>query len=184
MIKLQVELQDWHGNCEDKIITIPSNIRSELDAQSDYVIVDSSPFISEIQMMDIWKLNDILEEINSENPGMTAEFLKMILEAVDGDLEDREFVRRIKEGDFLFKDLSDITWRMGNEEVAACYIATELGVPFDNGITKEMIELITKDEIVDYINWSEIWSQYEAIGFKLAEDIDSEEYSLYLIHWR
>lgn len=184
MIKLKLELQDWDDSCADKIVTIPSNIRSELNRQSEYVIIDSTPSIPGVQTMDVWELNEVIDDINSENPGMTAQLLTLIMEAVDGDLEDQEFVRRIKENDFMFEDLSDITWKMGNEEIAACYIATELGVPFDTGITKEILEFISKDEITDYIDWSAIWAQYEAIGFRLAEDLESEEYSLYLIHWR
>ena len=184
MIKLKLELQDWDDSCADKIVTIPSNIRSELNRQSEYVIIDSTPSIPGVQTMDVWELNEVIDDINSENPGMTAQLLALIMEAVDGDLEDQEFVRRIKENDFMFEDLSDITWKMGNEEIAACYIATGLGVPFDTGITKEILEFISKDEITDYIDWSAIWAQYEAIGFRLAEDLESEEYSLYLIHWR
>lgn len=184
MIKLKLELQGWDDSCADKVVTIPSNIRSELNRQSEYVIIDSTPPIPGVQTMDVWELNEVIDDINSENPSMTAELLALIMDAVDGDLENEEFVRRIKENDFIFEDLSDITWKMGSEDLAACYIATELGVPFDTGITKEILEFISKDEITDYIDWSAIWAQYEAIGFRLAEDLESEEYSLYLIHWR
>ena len=184
MIKLKLELQDWDGCGEDKVVTIPSNIRSELNSQSEYVIIDCVPSVPDIQAMDIWKLNSVIDEINSENPSMTAEFLALIMEAVDGDLGDDEFVRRIKENDFMFEDLSDITWKMGNEDVAACYIATELKVPFDTGITREILDFLSKDEITDYIDWSTVWEQYEAMGFRIVEDLESEEYSLYLIHWR
>ena len=184
MIKLELELQDWDDGCADKTVMIPSNIRSELNRQNEYVIIDSTPFIPGIQTMDVWELNEVIDDINSENPGMTAELLALIMDAVDGELEDEEFVRRIKENDFMFEDLSEVTWKMSNEELAACYIATELGVPFDTGITKEILDFISKDEITDYIDWSAIWAQYEAIGFRLAEDLESEEYSLYLIHWR
>ena len=184
MIKLKLELQDWDGCGEDKVVTIPSNIRSELNSQSEYVIIDCVPSVPDIQAMDIWELNSVIDEINSENPSMTAEFLALIMEAVDGDLGDDEFVRRIKENDFMFEDLSDITWKMGNEDVAACYIATELKVPFDTGITREILDFLSKDEITDYIDWSTVWEQYEAMGFRIVEDLESEECSLYLIHWR
>lgn len=185
MIKLKIELQDWDECCAEKVITVPStSLHSELNRQNEYVIIDSTPSIPGVHSMDIWELNKVLDDINSENPGMTAELLSLIMDAVDGDLDDEEFVRRIKENDFMFEDLSDLKWRMGNEEIAACYIATELEVPFDDGITKEILAFLKKDEITDYIDWSAIWSQYEAIGFRLAEDIESEEYSLYLIHWR
>lgn len=184
MIELKLELQDWDNDCASKTVTIPSDIRSELNRQNEYVIIDSTPSIPGIQIMDVWELNEVVDDINSENPGMTAGLLALIMEAVGGELENEEFVRRIKENDFMFEDLSEITWKMDNEELAACHIATELGVPFDTGITKEILDFIGKDEIVDYIDWSAIWAQYEAIGFRLAEDLESEEYGLYLIHWR
>lgn len=184
MIKLEIELQDWDDGCENKVVTIPSNIRSELNRQNEYVIIDSTPSIPGIQTMDIWELNEVIDDINSENPGMTAGLLALIMDAVDGELEDEEFVRRIKENDFMFKDLSEITWMMSNEELAACYITTELRVPFDTGITKEILEFIGKDELTDYIDWLAIWSQYETIGFRIIEDTESEEYGLYLVHWR
>lgn len=181
MIKLQIEVQDWDNGGIEKVISIPSDIKSELNRQNDYVIVDSTPDIPGISVMDIWELNEIIDGINSENPAMTTEFFALIMDAVDGNLEDDEFIRRIKENDFVFEDLSDITWKMSSEEIAACYIATELKVPFDTGITKEILEFIGKDEITDYIDWFAIWSQYELIGFKIAEDDDG---NIYLIHWR
>ena len=45
MIKLELELQDWDDDCADKTVTIPSNIRSELNRQNEYVIIDSTPSI-------------------------------------------------------------------------------------------------------------------------------------------
>ena len=184
MIRIEVELQDWDSGCVEKTVMIPSNIRMELNSQSEYVIVDSTPFIPDIQTMDIWELNSIIEDINSENPEITAELLALIMDTVNGELSDDEFVRRIKENDFMFEDLSDINWKMQEEEIAACYIATVLGVPFDIGITNEILEFIGREEIVDYIDWKSIWAQYEISGFKLIEDIESEECGLYLIHWR
>ena len=184
MIELELELQDWDGCGEDRVVAIPSNIRSELDRQNEYIIISSTPDIPNIQTMDIWELNRIVDDINSENPGMTAELLSLIMNTVDRNLNDEEFVRRIKENDFMFEDLSEVAWGMCNDELAARYIATKLGVPFDTGITKDILEFIKRDEISDYIDWPAIWSQYEAIGFKIIENTEPEECSLYLIHWR
>lgn len=184
MIKLKLELQDWDNDCAGKTVTIPSDIRSELNRQNEYVIIDSTPSIPGIQTMDVWRLNEVIDDINSENPCMTAKLLTLIMKAVGGGLADEEFVRRIKENDFMFEDLSEIPWNMSNEELAAYYIATELGVPFDAGITREILDFIGEDEIIDYIDWSAIWMQYEVIGFRLVEDFKPKEYNLYLIHWK
>jgi len=182
MIEISIELQDWNGDYSESAISIPSDIRTVLDRQNEYVIVDSMPSIPGIQTMDVWKLNEVIDDINSENPDMTAELLVLLMETVDGSLHDDEFIRRIKDKDFMFEDISNIT--MGDEEVAARYIVEELGVPFDSKINKETLAFITRDEVSEYIKWDEIWWQYEAMGFKLAEDVYSDDPGVYLVHWR
>lgn len=180
MVKFNVEVQDWDDCYIEKSATIPCDMCCGLSKSGEYVIIDSEPSIPGINMMDFWKLNDIISDINNENPSMTVEYLVMVMEAVNGSLEDEDFVHRIKNNDFMFEDLSNINWKMDNEEIAACYIATKLNIPFDFGITKEILEFINRDEISDYIDWFAIWKQYELIGFKIIE----LEKKLYLIHWK
>ena len=184
MIEFEVELQDLDNGSSEKTIKIPLNNGCGLSHQSEYVIVGSTPRIPGIQSMDIWELNDIVEEINCENPCMTADLLVVMMTAVDGELWDKEFVRRIKESDFIFEDLTDITWKMNKKELAACYIASEFKVPFEEGVTKKALEIITDDSILDYIDWELIWNQYAMNGFRLADGVGNNDQSLYLIHWR
>lgn len=168
MIHLTVEVCDL--DCEkSKVITLPCNLRAELADHSDYIIESTWPEISISRNDCIGELNDILDEINSENPGMTAEYLKVLIDASSsGDLFDKEFARKIRENDFMFCDISDIRMPMDAEEIAAYCLATEHKVPFDHGITQDVLEAIGNEALVDYINWEQIWEQYESIGFQLV----------------
>lgn len=66
---------------------------------------------------------------------------------------------------------------MGDEEKAACYLATELGIPFAPHITAETLATI-KEDLIDYIDWDNIWyGSYEFMGFYL---IHSEDF-LYIV---
>lgn len=169
MIRLSVEVSDL--DCEEsKILTMPCNLRAELKNHYDYIILSTTPDISISRNDNIKELNDILDEINSENPGMTEDYLGILLEAApSGDLFDEEFVRKIKENEFMFVDISDVRLAMSAEETAAYYLATEIGVPFDHGITSEMLDIIGDDVLMDYINWEQVWEQYKSVGFTLVE---------------
>lgn len=184
MVKIRLELEELE-NSKTIYVTLPCNLRAELDLQCDYIIMDSEPSMPSVYNMDLRKLNDVLDEINCENPGMTAEYLNLLLDASGArDITDEEFLRRIKENDFMFEDLSEIRWKMSGEEIAARYVATVLKVPFKKGINAELLCAMSSDIISEYIKWEDIWSQYETLGFRVEEDSTSEEYGLYLIHWR
>lgn len=181
MIKLTIGLEDWDGG-GDKVVIVPCDLSTELDRQREYAIIDSMPHIPGVEAFDIWELNTILDEINAENPDMTGDLLSQIMEAIGvDDLDDKEFIRRIKENDFLFEDIGDLGWCMESEEIAARYIATILEVPFDPEVTDDMLEVLGEDVLNDYIDWGSIWGLYECMGFGLIECDDD---ALYLIHWR
>lgn len=183
-IKLQVELEDSFDDIQYKKITLPCNLRTELDERHDYIIVSCEPDISIPQNDDIKRLNDVLDEINSENPEMTAYHLKLLLKASGMELFDDEFVRKVEENDFLFINLSDIHWRMTNKEIAACYLVQELGIPFDRDMGKEAFTHMQDEQLTDYINWVSVWDLFEANGFTLVEDDAAAENELYLIYWK
>lgn len=168
-IRLIVEVSDLDGG-ESKILTLPCNLRSELEDYYNYIILSTTPDIPISRNDNIQELNDILDEINSENPGMTEEYLGVLFEASpSGDLFDENFVRKLKENEFMFEDISGVRWAMSAEETAGRYMATELQIPFDHGITKDMLEIVSDDVLVDYINWEQVWEQYASLGFKLIE---------------
>lgn len=183
MIKLEVELQDLNGDGPDKTITLPCNLKSELNEQSEYVIVSCDPDIPLSKCDDVCLLNDILEEINSVNPDMTAEYLGVLLVASGLDISDEIFVRRASSNSFIFKDLSAIQWEMTAEEIAARYLVTELKVPFD-GVDGETISALGDEKVAEYINWGGIWSVYTIMGFSLVEDSGFGYGTLYLVYWK
>lgn len=184
MIQLVVEVSDL--DCEDsKVLTLPCNLKAELDNHYDYIILSTSPDIHISRNDCIGELNDILDEINSENPGMTAEYLKILLESSpSGDLFNEEFVRKLRENEFMFCDISGLNLVMDAKETAGYYLATEHRVPFDYGITDEAFDVISNEIMVDYINWRQIWEQYECVGFRLIErtgTIDGKK-QRYIVH--
>lgn len=184
MIKLQVEVQDWPLEMGSQTVTIPSNLHATLNPDVEYIIVDTLPRIPDVASIDIWELNDLISSINQSSPGMTADLLAMLMDATGGELSDEEFVRRIKENDFLFEDITDLTKKYDSEESAAKFVAFTLHVPFDADITKEVLSFFEREEVEYYIDWYAIWEQYETMGFKIIDDYLDEGYKTYLIHWR
>lgn len=184
MIKLKVYLEDISDGISEKIIDLPCNLNAELERDHEYVITCCDPDLALWQYDDVYKLNNVLDEINSENPDMTAEFLAVLLEASESlDIFDEKFIRKVEDNDFLFDDISHITWAMCPNEIAACYLATERHVPFDKEMSREVFECLSNEELVDYINWEDIWRQYEFQGFKLVETGDRDNEKAYLVHW-
>lgn len=163
-------------------------MKSELDAQFEYIIVSCCPEIHLAQCDDVEKLNEVLDEINSENPDMTAEYLGMLLTASGLDIFDSAFIHKASANDFAFEDLSDFdcgttaeAGKASKFECAARYLVSELGVPFD-GISREALRVFGSSSVADYINWDEVWNQYAAMGFTIAADSDG--CGVYLIYWR
>lgn len=184
MIQLMVEVSDLDSG-DSKILTLPCNLRAELENPYNYVIVSTTPDIFISRNDGIKELNDILDEINSENPGMTEEYLEILLEAApSGDLFDRELVRKLKENEFMFSDISDVRMAMSTEEIAGYYLATELRVPFEQGITSTVLDAIGEEALADYINWDQIWGQYEFLGFRLVERLRlmDKKIEKYIVH--
>lgn len=183
MIKLKVGLEDM-DTFETIDVILPCNIRAELHTGHEYVITDCED-MPLICGMDIYELNSIVDDINSENPGMTVEYLRILADAAGViDITDKEFLRKVRENEFLFEDLSDVSLSMSAEELGARHIVTKMNLPFDSGITKEMLSVLSDDKLRDYINWEAIWYQYERKGFRVEEDTESEDFGLYLIHWK
>ena len=80
MIQLSVEVSNLDGD-DSMVITLPCNLRSELPEHYNYIILACYPDIPLRRNDDIQRLNDVLEDINSENPGMTEEYLDVLTEA-------------------------------------------------------------------------------------------------------
>ena len=184
MVSLNLEVENLTTDYSISKLTIPCNLHSKLDRDCEYVIVSCEPAIPMGGCDDIEKLNEILDTINNESPGMTNTLLRIMLEAADTDIFDEKFLERIVENNFMFEDLSAVQWKMDPEEIAACYLMTVLKIPFSQEITPDMIEVLSNDAVVDYISWSDMWDDYHTLGFRIVEDLESETYGLYLIHWK
>lgn len=181
MIQLTVEVSDLDGT-DSKFLTLPCDLHTQLENYYDYIILSIDHGIQVNRNDNIKELNDILDEINSENPGMTEDYLEVLLEAsLSGDLFDPEFIRKLSENDFMFEDISYIHSSMDAQETAAYYLATVLKVPFESGITSEMLDVLSSDIIKEYIDWEKIWDQYSSVGFRLIER-DVPEKKRYIVH--
>lgn len=184
LVTLKIEIENLTTDYSTKEIIIPCDLRAELEPNCDYVVVSCEPYIPMGYNDDIKGLNEIIETINSESPGMTNDLLRVLLEASGENIFDDTFLRKIVTNDFMFEDISGIQWKMGDEEIAACYLMTVLRIPFDPATKPETIDALCDDSISDYISWEGIWNEYETLGFRVIVDLDGENYGRYLIHWK
>lgn len=188
MVKLKVEVENLTNDYEHKVLELPCDLKTELMDGCEYVIVSQEEFENgEIRCCgnDIVRFNQALLDINDQNPEMTTELLAMILGATGEDLSDDETVRRICENDFGFEDLSSIDWRMSDEEICACYLATILGVKFDKDMADSVFASLCDDSAVDYIVWSDVWRQYTFLGYEMISATNENGESVrYLIYWK
>ena len=69
MIQLNVEVSNLDTG-DTKNVTFPCNLRTELPDFFDCIILSVSPDIQISRNDEIERLNDVLDEINSENPSM------------------------------------------------------------------------------------------------------------------
>lgn len=180
MVELKVEVDDWDTG-ETVPLTLPCDLRGKIDTSHELQIIDWDGFISIGYYNDIKKLNEVLEEINTECPALTLELLDKILDASGAyGLDDEDFVKKLCGNDFMFEEIVGTdNWLIStDEEKCACYLATEMYIPFAKNITEEHLDEI-KDDLVDVIQWDTVWRYYEHMGFKII-DIDNR---LYILHW-
>lgn len=183
MIRLKVELQDLNGDWPDKEVTLPCDLRSELSDQAEYVIVSCDPSIPLSKCDDIVLLNNILSDINNVNPGMTEEYLDVLLIASGFDIYDESFVTRVLSNKFMLKDLSDmVRFCTCPQEAAVQYLAEVLGI-MPCGMDAESFRMMCDAE-EESAGWMEVWFLYTAMGFSLVERPDFCDGLLYLVYWK
>lgn len=179
MLKLLVWVDDLSSG-EDLEFTLPCDL-SMLDSLHEYEVVDMSYGLVRGGNVSLLTLNQALRRIEDCQPEATVEWVSALLEASDClSVTDEEFLTRIENEDYFIADLSECDgWVMRDEGKAACYLATELGIPFAPHITAEILDTI-KEDLIDYIDWENIWyGSYEFMGFYL---IHSEDF-LYIVQW-
>lgn len=185
MIEILVELEDLSTGEAGLLVTLPCDLKAVLEKDHEYVIYDVEQDIDFNSFTDVFKLNAILEEIENSNPDLTTEHLEALLMVSKMRLTDAEFIRRIADNEFMLEVLEcPEDSGMDIEEYAACYLATELCIQFDKDVDQNMMRLIGCDEVSQYVSWSTIWRQYEAMGFRIVDDYNDEELMSYLIYWK
>ena len=179
MVKLKIEVDDWDTG-ETTELMLPCEVKHQVDASHDLQIVDWEADFS-IGFDDVVKLNQTIEDINSENPSMTLKLLTIILKASDsGSFSDKRFIEKVCNNDFMLEKLTNIKKlpTSSDEERCACYLATEMFIPFAKNITTDILEQISKKSIKD-VDWKVIWNYYYQMGFKVVNDGNS----IYAFHW-
>lgn len=170
LIKVEIEVEDWDTG-ETIAITLPCDLRGKIDLTHDLQIVDWEGNFSIDHFDNIRKLNDIIEDINAENPDVTLELLSAIYDACDtGGFGDDKFIQKICSNDFMLEEIiSGDGWLMNrDEEICACYLATELLIPFARNITQGRLQEI-KNGLISMIDWGIVWKYYTHMGFKLIK---------------
>ena len=185
MVNVLAEIQDLTTG-EEMSIILPCDIDTKLEQGHEYEILYCVPEIplGRTACFDVCGINQIFNDINEENPILTEEHLSMFLTSAGTDISDEGMVEKLKNNDFFFADISDIKLDLSGEEIAARYLATEIGIPFSREISMDMMNVLTDDTVIDYLNWENIWRQYELMGFKLIENFDSHDYQAYIISWK
>lgn len=179
MIKLKVEVDDWDIG-ETTQLTLPCEVKNSVDVSHELQIIDWDGNFC-IGFDDVVELNEAIEDINSENPCMTLELLEVILEASNSSsLNDKRFLEKICNSDFMLEELVGTEkWLMSSEEEkCACYLATEMLIPFAKNITTDYLESISEN-LVDVIDWNTVWRYYFQMGFKVISLGDT----IYAFHW-
>lgn len=180
MIKLLTYVYDLSSD-EDLEFLLPCDLSPRLDPLHEYEVVDMSYGLAHGNAVSLTQLNRALQRIEDSHPEATVEWIAALLDVSDFlSVTDEGFLERIENEDYFIADLSECDgWVMSDVEKAACYLATELGIPFAPHITKETLQMI-KEELIDYIDWENIWyGCYEFMGFYLV----SSDEELYIVQW-
>lgn len=182
MIKVKLEIFDMdEGKMYD--INLPLDSRNIIPRDHEYYIISSSPCIDDWNLDDIWKLNEFVEEVNSENAEMTAEFVSVLMEASSAlDVSDVDFIEKLKNNDFMFESITD--YDLGLFGNAAKHLAKDAGVPFDEEIPKYVVNAMMNETVENYIDWSSIWSKYSDMGFQIIEVEEGAAEGEYVVLWR
>lgn len=176
MVKIKVEIDDWDTGLSTEL-TLPCDVKKFVDTTHELQIVDWEGDFFIGQFDDVLKFNNFLDDLNSECPNMSLELLSIILASSScATLSDTEFVRKVHTSDFMFEEVSGVTGS-NNEEKCACYLATEMMIPFAKNITG--IHLEKMSEMKNKVLWNRVWDYYNTMGFKIIAALGK----LYVFHW-
>lgn len=178
MIKFELMVCDEDSG-ELVVLDMPCNIKEWVDPGHSLSFIDWDCDLPIALCDDICKLNDIIEDINAENPAMTTKLLSMVFDASGScSIEDEEFLRKINTNDFMLEKVDTKNSVLTPEEVSAKFLVQQCEIPFAKNITNKCIAEINSNTKI--VNWEAIWKYYKKMGFKI---IKSEDETLYVFHW-
>ena len=188
MIQLLLDLDDLTDGSQRSVM-LPCNLKSQIPTDHDYAIISTFPELGIWLQDDVWKLNATLDEINCENPEMTADYLGALIDASGViSLYNEEFLQRVKENDFVFADITNADYDLGLYGNAACYLLSEHGIPFFG--TRNVIQChalimaaFKSEEARKFVDWSTIWDTYSDMGFKIVDWETDLTSKIFLINW-
>ena len=163
MVKLFVSLFDYDDEQRYEFY-LPTDL--QLDKTHEYLIEYHDGLFTLGDFDDVFKLNKVLDYINSENPDMTNELLGAIFDASCAlRMSDAEFLRKICEKDFMMDEVECVLDNVVSDEAtAASYLAVRCRVPYAHNITQKRIDDISA---VNDFDWDLVWPHYEHMGFKI-----------------
>lgn len=187
MIQMQVWIEDFSLDNSIELTLPDDNLSSKIDLSNDIIISEYGSDTS-FGVYDLEKLNEILQEINDQNPDLDLELLEELFKLYDCEsISDKNFLNLIIDGDFLNDSITDfIVEKCGDydecysqqEALAAMYLCVCKKIPFSRNIPLNKIDEVFND-LIDFIDWNYIWGIYEYIGFKVVE-INGETSVLYI----
>ena len=183
MLRIEAEVLDLDTGLVTELI-LPCDLSGRLDKSHEYYIVSCEPNIDEWMVDDIWKINSFVDEINSENAEMTVDYVNILLSVSNcRDVLDGEFVRKIKENEFMFENITDCSYGLGTIGNAAKHLVKDAHVPFDDNIPQYIVNALMNPVVEQYIDWDYIWRRYIAMGFQLHVVDDGPAAGEYVILW-
>lgn len=190
MIQLLLDIDDISDGSQRAVMLPCSNLSAQLPSDHEYVIISSFPDMGIWLEDDIWKLNNTLDEINCENPEMTADYLGVLVDASGtSNFYSEEFLRRVKENDFMFCDITNIDYDLGTYGNAACYLLSEHRVPFwgdDVPVTAAhelVISAFQATAAKDFVDWHAIWDKYYELGFRIIDWETDTMSKTFVVFW-
>ena len=185
-----LDLDDVSDGSQRSVVLPCDNLKAQLPVDHEYIIISTFPDLNIWLEDDLFKLNRVLDEINCENPEMTADYLGALVDASGvSNFYDEEFIRRVKENDFMFDDITNVDYELGLFGDAACYLLTEHEVPFwgdckiPSGTQTLVVSAFKTVAAKDFIDWNAIWDKYFAMGFRIVEWETDTASKTFVIMW-
>lgn len=154
---------------KEKWISIPSETLEEdigLCSLDDIVITDFDDIPFELGT-DLFRANEAL--LACRDAGITDLCAIAAICEVIGCfyIDDEDFTVTVRDVGLNVFKVEHVWADMDAKEKAACFLATEKYVPFGN--LKDSDLVLVEDKLSDFINWHDVWDDYNSKGFACAE---------------